>query len=113
MRDRIGFDGVAQAMSGAVYLAGEPDQPTKAMVPVVDFGTAMSCALGTMMALYERKSSGVGQEVSGSLMQIALNMASGQLIEEAHREDGRVILAVATILPTRFAAVVETSIDLP
>lgn len=83
MRDRTGFDGVAQAMSGAVYLAGEPDRPAKAMVPVVDFATAMSCALGTMMALYERRSSGMGQEVSGSLMQTALNLSSGQLIEEA------------------------------
>ncbi|RZL93121.1 MAG: CoA transferase [Variovorax sp.] len=83
VRDRTGFDGVAQAMSGAVHLAGDPARPAKAMVPVVDFATAMSCAMGTMMALYERRSSGKGQEVSGSLMQTALNMASGQLIEES------------------------------
>ncbi|MGE4238880.1 CaiB/BaiF CoA transferase family protein [Ramlibacter sp.] len=83
VRDRTGFDGVAQCMSGAVHVSGDPHQPIKSMVPVVDYGTAMSSAMGTMMALYERKSSGMGQEVTGSLMQTALNMSSGHLIEEA------------------------------
>jgi formyl-CoA transferase len=83
MRDRIGFDGVGQAISGAVYITGETDRPTKYMVPIVDFATAMSCALGTVMALYERKASGKGQEVGASLLQTALNFSSGALIEEA------------------------------
>jgi len=80
---RVGFDGVAQAMSGAVHLGGMPDQPAKAMVPVVDFSTALSCALGTVMALYERRSSGRGQLVEGSLLHTALNLSSGALIEAA------------------------------
>ena len=83
MRDRPGFDGVGQAISGAVHMTGLPDQPMKMMVPVVDFATAMACAMGTMMALYERKASGMGQEVGASLLQTALNFASGSLIEEA------------------------------
>jgi crotonobetainyl-CoA:carnitine CoA-transferase CaiB-like acyl-CoA transferase len=83
VRDRLGFDGVGQALSGAVHIAGTPDQPQKAMVPVVDFATAFSCALGTMLALYERQRSGMGQEVSASLLCTGLNMASGALIEEA------------------------------
>ncbi len=83
MRDRIGFDGVGQSMSGAVHISGTPDQPIKMMVPVVDFATAMACAMGTLMALYERKASGRGQEVSASLLQTALNFSSGALIEEA------------------------------
>jgi crotonobetainyl-CoA:carnitine CoA-transferase CaiB-like acyl-CoA transferase len=83
VRDRVGFDGVGQALSGAVHIAGMPDQPMKAMVPVVDFGTAMACALGTVLALYERKRSGLGQEVSASLLTTGLNFASGTLIEEA------------------------------
>ncbi|WP_137924885.1 CoA transferase [Cupriavidus sp. 2SB] len=80
---RVGFDGVAQAMSGAVHLGGLPDQPAKAMVPVVDFSTALSCALGTVMALYERRASGRGQLVEGSLLHTALNLSSGALIEAA------------------------------
>ena len=83
VRDRVGFDGVGQALSGAVHIAGTPDQPQKTMVPVVDFATAFSCAFGTMLALYERQRSGIGQEVSASLLCTGLNMASGALIEEA------------------------------
>ncbi|GAA4353580.1 CoA transferase [Variovorax defluvii] len=83
VRDRVAFDGVGQAISGAVHLAGLPDHPMKAMVPVVDFATALSCALGTVMALYERKASGRGQEVGASLLQTALNFSSASLIEEA------------------------------
>lgn len=85
VRDRVGFDGVGQAMSGAVHLTGLPDHPMKSMVPVVDFSTALCCALGTMMALYERKSSGQGQEVGASLLHTALTLSSGSLIEEALR----------------------------
>jgi crotonobetainyl-CoA:carnitine CoA-transferase CaiB-like acyl-CoA transferase len=80
---RVGFDGVGQAMSGAVYISGTPESPAKSMVPVVDFATALSCALGTMMALYERRNSGKGQIVEASLLQTALTFASGALIEEA------------------------------
>lgn len=83
VRDRVGFDGVGQAMSGAVHMTGLPDHPMKAMVPMVDFATAISCALGTVMALYERKSSAMGQEVGASLLQTGLNLASGSLIEES------------------------------
>lgn len=53
------------------------------MVPTVDFSTALSCALGTVMALYERRSSGRGQCVEASLLHMALNLSSGALIEEA------------------------------
>jgi crotonobetainyl-CoA:carnitine CoA-transferase CaiB-like acyl-CoA transferase len=83
VRDRVGFDGVGQALSGAVHMGGLPDQPMKAMVPVVDFGTAMACAMGTVLALYERQRSGLGQEVTASLLRTGLNYASGALIEEA------------------------------
>ena len=83
VRDRVGFDGVGQALSGAVRIAGTPEQPQKAMVPVVDFATAMSCALGAVLALYERRRSGKGQEVNASLLGTGLTMASGALIEEA------------------------------
>lgn len=83
MRDRVGFDGVGQCVSGAVHLSGQPDQPVKMMAPVVDFGTGMACALGTMMALYERKSSGQGQEVGASLLRTALTYTGAALIEES------------------------------
>jgi len=68
MAHNVGFDGVGQAMSGAVYMTGEPDQPYRAQVAWVDFGTALHCAFGTMAALMERAKSGRGQQVDGSLL---------------------------------------------
>jgi crotonobetainyl-CoA:carnitine CoA-transferase CaiB-like acyl-CoA transferase len=86
---RLGFDGVAQAMSGAVYLSGTEEQPAKSMVPFVDFSTALACAMGAFAALLERKSSGLGQKVDASLLKTALNVASGCLIEEYSLNLGR------------------------
>jgi formyl-CoA transferase len=89
VRDRVGFDGVAQCVSGAVHLSGMPDHPMKIMVPYVDYATALACAFGTMMALYERQKSGEGQEVSASLLHTALNISAGNLIEEAVLKSSR------------------------
>jgi crotonobetainyl-CoA:carnitine CoA-transferase CaiB-like acyl-CoA transferase len=81
--DRVGFDGVGQVMSGAVYMTGEEDQPYRAQVPWVDFGTALHCAFGTMAALMARKVSGKGQWVEGALLATAVTFANALLIEQA------------------------------
>ena len=81
--ERVGFDGVAQVMSGAVYMTGRGDPPYRAAVPWVDFGTALHCAFGTLMALIERGKSGRGQIVEGALLATALTFANATLIEQA------------------------------
>ena len=43
-----GFDGIGQAMSGAAYLSGTPEQPIALKLPWVDFGTACLSAFGTL-----------------------------------------------------------------
>lgn len=48
---RHGFDGIGQAMSGAAYLSGTPEQPITIKLPWVDFGTACLSAFGTLAAL--------------------------------------------------------------
>jgi len=58
LSDKVGFDGVAQAMSGAVHISGLPGQPAKLMMSYVDYGTALACAFGTVAALYERRDTG-------------------------------------------------------
>lgn len=90
--DRVGFDGIGQVMSGGVYRSGLPDLPIRSAVPYVDFGTAMSLALGTLMALYHRNATGEGQYVEAALLPTALMMSNGMLIEEAtlHLDRGRV-----------------------
>src|SRR5258708_32725525 len=62
--ERVGFDGVGQVMSGAVYMTGEEEQPHRHQVAWVDFSTALHCAFGTMGALLARKSTGRGPAVA-------------------------------------------------
>ncbi len=80
--DRVGFDGVAQAMSGSMEMTGSPDQPTKNYSPYVDFCSASLAAFGTCMALMEREKTGKGQRVQTSLLATALTMTNGLVIEQ-------------------------------
>ncbi|KAB2911180.1 MAG: CoA transferase [Hyphomicrobiaceae bacterium] len=88
--DRVGFDGIGQVMSGAVYMTGEEDQPYRAQVPWVDFGTALHCAFGTMAALMARKVTGKGQWVEGALLATAVTFGNAMLIEQAVIKPDRV-----------------------
>ncbi|HUJ98271.1 MAG TPA: CoA transferase [Stellaceae bacterium] len=81
--ERVGFDGVGQVMSGAVYMTGEADQPYRAAVPWVDFGTALHCAFGTMAALMARRETGRGQKVEGALLATAVTFTNAMLIEQS------------------------------
>ena len=80
---RVGFDGLGQAMSGAMYLSGTPEQPVKSYTPFIDYGTASLSAFGTLAALLERQRSGKGQVVEASLFSTALTLTNGPLIEQA------------------------------
>ena len=81
--ERIGFDGIGQAISGAIYGTGFAERPVKPNVPYVDFGTALACAFGTLAALMDLRRTGKGQQVEGSLLATAYTFLSGILIEEA------------------------------
>ena len=80
--NRVGFDGLGQAMSGNMYMSGTPDQPVKAYAPFIDFGTASLSAFGTLAALYERQKTGKGQIVEGALFNTALTMMNATAIEQ-------------------------------
>lgn len=88
--DKVGFDGIGQVMSGGVYRSGTADQPMRSAVPYVDFGTALTLAIGTMMALYHRKNTGHGQHVEAALLPTALMMTNAMLIEQAILQVNRV-----------------------
>ena len=83
--DRVGFDSVAQVMSGAAYMtsAGEGETPYRAQVPWVDYATAQNCAFGTLLAIMTRNKTGEPQLVEGALLATALTVANGLLIEQA------------------------------
>ena len=80
--NRVGFDGLGQAMSGNMFMSGTPDQPVKAYGPFIDFGTASFSAFGTLAALYHRQKTGKGQIVEGSLFNTGLTIMNGTAIEQ-------------------------------
>ena len=102
--NRVGFDGLGQAMSGNMYMSGTPEQPVKAYAPYVDFGTASLSAFGTMAALFERQKTGKGQVVEGSLFNTALTMMNGTAIEQAAIQRNR----VATLNRSQTSAPADT-----
>ena len=87
---KVGFDGIAQSMSGTVYLGGDPGAPRRALGPYVDYATAISAAFGAMLALIARERTGRGQEVSGSLLMTALTVSNSILIEQAITKPNRI-----------------------
>ncbi len=87
--ERVGFDLLGQAMSGAMDASGEADEPMRTQVPYVDFGTALFAAFGTMAALIERGKSGKGQMVEASLFSTSLAFNNALLMEQALLETGR------------------------
>jgi crotonobetainyl-CoA:carnitine CoA-transferase CaiB-like acyl-CoA transferase len=87
---KVGFDSVAQAMSGIMYLSGEPGAPVKSFSPWVDYSTAALSAFGTTMALMHRGKTGEGQEVQGALLASALTVTNAALMEQAVKRTNRV-----------------------
>ena len=80
---KVGFDGLAQAASGNVYLSGPPGHPSRAAVPYVDFSTATIAALSTLAALIHRRATGEGQLIEAALLRTAVTWNSPTLIEQA------------------------------
>jgi crotonobetainyl-CoA:carnitine CoA-transferase CaiB-like acyl-CoA transferase len=80
--DRVGFDGLAQAMSGAMHMTGPEGQPTRNSTPYVDFCTGSLLAMATLAALRHRDLTGEGQELEGALLKTAMTIANATLIEQ-------------------------------
>jgi crotonobetainyl-CoA:carnitine CoA-transferase CaiB-like acyl-CoA transferase len=87
---RGGFDGVGQALSGAMYITGTPGAPAKAAAPYVDFATAVLSAFGALAALIARGRDGRGQRVDATLLGTALAVFNSHLIEQSVTGVGRV-----------------------
>jgi crotonobetainyl-CoA:carnitine CoA-transferase CaiB-like acyl-CoA transferase len=80
---RGGFDGIGQALSGAMYMTGIPGAPVKAAAPYVDFSTAVLSAFGVLAALIERGKTGRGQRVEATLLGTALAVFNSHLVEQS------------------------------
>lgn len=74
-----GYDAAIQAISGLMSLNGAADgEPVRIGIPVVDLTTGLNAALGIMLALQERRSSGRGQFVDIALYDCALSLLHPQ-----------------------------------
>ena len=82
-KDRVGFDGVVQAMSGSMSLTGFPGTPIRSIVSWVDYGTALHAAFGAMTALYHRQRTGEGQLIDVSLLATGVTFMTPLLAERA------------------------------
>jgi crotonobetainyl-CoA:carnitine CoA-transferase CaiB-like acyl-CoA transferase len=87
--EKIGFDPVAQGMSGLMHLTGY-EEPMRSAASWVDFNTATLSALGTLAAIMSHRATGKGQRVQTSLLHTALTTASPALIEQAMHNANRV-----------------------
>jgi crotonobetainyl-CoA:carnitine CoA-transferase CaiB-like acyl-CoA transferase len=84
--DRPGFDQIAQGLGGLMSITGLPGQgPLRAGIPIADLSAGLFAALGILVALLERETSGKGQEIATSLLQAQIFMldfqASRYLVE--------------------------------
>lgn len=80
LRDKTSYDLVAQAMSGAMSLTGEPGRlPLRSAIPIGDMCGGLFGALGILAALQERARTGRGQVVDVSMYDAMLSLMT-QLI---------------------------------
>ncbi len=78
-RDRPGFDQIAQGMGGLMSITGLPGQgPVRVGIPIADLCAGLFCALGVLVALFEREESGKGQWVQTSLLEAQVFMLDFQ-----------------------------------
>jgi len=71
--ERLGFDQVAQAISGAMSMTGQEDgPPLRTTIAYVDYSTAILGAFGIASALYQRELTGKGTKVETSLLNTAV-----------------------------------------
>lgn len=72
---RPAYDMVVQAMGGVMSLTGHPDAPpTRVGTSMGDLGAGLFATIGIVTALYDRKTTGLGQKVDISMLdsQVAL-----------------------------------------
>jgi crotonobetainyl-CoA:carnitine CoA-transferase CaiB-like acyl-CoA transferase len=69
LRDRPGYDAIAQAMSGIMSVTGQADAPPARFgVAAADLGAGMWVTIGILAALSAREHSGRGQHIDVSLL---------------------------------------------
>jgi crotonobetainyl-CoA:carnitine CoA-transferase CaiB-like acyl-CoA transferase len=74
-----GYDAILQAMTGLMSINGDPSTgPMRLGTAIVDMGTGLYSAVGILMALHERKTSGRGQYLDMALYDCCLALLHPQ-----------------------------------
>jgi crotonobetainyl-CoA:carnitine CoA-transferase CaiB-like acyl-CoA transferase len=81
--NEVGFDGVGQAMSGAAYMSGFGDTPTRSFCSFVDVTTGVLSAFAIACALMSRNQTGKGHKIETALMMSGYAAMSWLLVEQA------------------------------
>ena len=78
-RDRPGFDQIAQGMGGLMSITGLPGQgPVRVGTAIADLAAGLFAAIGILVALLERETSGEGQQIETSLLEAQIFMLDFQ-----------------------------------
>ena len=80
---RIALDEVAQMMGGLAYMTGPPGQPLRAGTSVIDVQGGMFGVLGILAALFQRKTTGEGQQVVASLYESTVFLVGQHMAQYA------------------------------
>ncbi len=76
---RAGVDQIVQGMGGLMSITGLPGQgPVRVGIPIADLTAGNLLALGVMIALFERVTTGVGRWVTTSLLEAMIFMLDFQ-----------------------------------
>ncbi len=76
---RAGYDFLMQGMSGLMSITGEPEgQPQKVGVAVTDIFTGLYAVIAVQAALRSRDTSGIGQHIDLSLLDVATATTANQ-----------------------------------
>jgi crotonobetainyl-CoA:carnitine CoA-transferase CaiB-like acyl-CoA transferase len=93
-----GYDALMQAAGGLISMTGEPGRPgVRVGSSLIDMGTGMWAALGTVAALLERERTGEGVLVDTSLYESALGYIGYHLV--GYLADGTVPRGQGTVFP--------------
>jgi crotonobetainyl-CoA:carnitine CoA-transferase CaiB-like acyl-CoA transferase len=95
---RPGYGVIGEAMSGLREMIGDPDRdPSRVAIPLTDYITALYAAFGTVMAMYARRQSGVGQCVEAALYEAAFSFMEAAV--PAFAKTGKLATRAGSRLP--------------